>query len=50
VVFGNETYGLDPPTISHCDRSVTIPMLGGTDSLNVAVAAAVFLFHLSGPE
>jgi len=49
VVFGSEAQGLDRITIAHCDRRVTIPMKLGTDSLNVAVAAAVFLFHLNGP-
>jgi tRNA G18 (ribose-2'-O)-methylase SpoU len=48
VVFGSEAQGLDAITIGHCDRRVTIPMKLGTDSLNVAVAAAVFLFHLNG--
>ncbi|MGD0542524.1 MAG: RNA methyltransferase [Tepidisphaeraceae bacterium] len=47
VVFGNEAQGLDRATIDHCDRRVTIPMRRGTDSLNVAAAAAVFLFHLA---
>jgi tRNA G18 (ribose-2'-O)-methylase SpoU len=45
IVFGNEAQGLDRATIEHCDRRVTIPMRLGTDSLNVAAAAAVFLFH-----
>jgi tRNA G18 (ribose-2'-O)-methylase SpoU len=49
VAFGGEAQGLDPITLGHCDRRVTIPMKLGTDSLNVAVAAAVFLFHLNGP-
>jgi tRNA G18 (ribose-2'-O)-methylase SpoU len=47
VVFGNEAQGLGRETIAHCDRRITIPMKRGTDSLNVATAAAVFLFHLS---
>ncbi|HEX4053073.1 MAG TPA: RNA methyltransferase [Tepidisphaeraceae bacterium] len=47
IVFGNEAQGLDQATIGHCDRRLTIPMQLGTDSLNVAVAAAVFLFHLT---
>lgn len=47
VVFGGEAQGLDPPTIDRCDRRITIPMRLGTDSLNVAVAAAVFLYHLT---
>jgi tRNA G18 (ribose-2'-O)-methylase SpoU len=32
-----------------CECGVSISMKLGTDSLNVAVAAAVFLFHLNGP-
>ncbi len=47
VVFGNEAQGLDADTIAHCDRRVTIPMWRNTDSLNVAVAAAIFLYHLN---
>ena len=50
LVFGNEAQGLDTMTIQHCDRRVTIPMKLGTDSLNVAVAAAVFLFQLTDGE
>ncbi|MGD0390106.1 MAG: TrmH family RNA methyltransferase, partial [Tepidisphaeraceae bacterium] len=46
---GSEAQGLDPITLGHCDRRLTIPMKLGTNSLNVAVAAAVFLFHLNGP-
>jgi tRNA G18 (ribose-2'-O)-methylase SpoU len=49
VVFGNEADGLDPATIAACDRQVTIAMKRGTDSLNVAVAAAVFLYQLTLP-
>lgn len=44
IVFGNETHGLDSQWVACCDRRVTIPMRGGTDSLNVSVSAAVFLF------
>jgi tRNA G18 (ribose-2'-O)-methylase SpoU len=47
ILFGNEAQGLDRPYIDVCDRRVTIPMKPGVDSLNVAVAAAVFLFQLS---
>ena len=47
VVFGSEAQGLDPATIAHCDRRVTIPMKLGTDSLNVAVAAGIFLHELT---
>jgi len=47
LLLGNEAQGLDRPYIDVCDRRVTIPMKLGVDSLNVAVAAAVFLFQLS---
>lgn len=45
VVFGNEHEGLPSDWIRLCDRKITIPMRGGTDSLNVAVAAGIFLYH-----
>ena len=47
ILFGNEAHGLDPQWISRCDRQVTIPMRGDTDSLNVAVASGVFLYHFT---
>jgi tRNA G18 (ribose-2'-O)-methylase SpoU len=47
LVFGNESAGLDEQTIACCDRRVTIPMQRGTDSLNVAMAAAVVLYQLT---
>ena len=50
IVFGNEASGLDEATIGACDRKVTIPMKRGTDSLNVAVAAAVFLLGAFVPS
>ncbi len=48
VLFGNEAVGLSPTDAAACDRRVTLPMKRGTDSLNVAAAAAVFLYHLAG--
>ncbi|CAN5690446.1 RNA methyltransferase [soil metagenome] len=47
ILFGNEAQGLSPEHVALCDRRVTIPMKRGTDSLNVAVAAGVFLYHFS---
>ena len=47
LLFGNEAQGLSPDYVRACDRRVTIPMHLGTDSLNVAVAAAVFLYHFT---
>jgi tRNA G18 (ribose-2'-O)-methylase SpoU len=47
ILFGNEAQGLDREYIEACNRRVTIPMKSGVDSLNVTIAAAVFLFQLS---
>lgn len=47
VVFGSEGYGLAPATLAACDEAAAIPMPPGVDSLNVASAAAVFLYEVS---
>lgn len=47
LLFGNEAQGLDESIVRACDRRVTIPMKLGTDSLNVSVAAGVFLYHFT---
>lgn len=47
LAFGNEAHGLSPEQAAACDRRVTIPMNLGTDSLNVAVAAGIFLYHFT---
>jgi tRNA G18 (ribose-2'-O)-methylase SpoU len=46
LLFGSEGYGLDQKWIDACQRKITIPMSPGTDSLNVAVSAAVFLWEM----
>jgi tRNA G18 (ribose-2'-O)-methylase SpoU len=47
LVFGAEGPGLDPETQGLCDHLLTIPMARsvGVDSLNVATAGAIFLYH-----
>lgn len=47
ILLGNEAEGLADQHIAMCDRQATIPMHQGTDSLNVAVAAAVFLYQFA---
>ncbi len=47
VVIGCEAQGLDPRHVALCQRRVTIPMQRGTDSLNIASATAVFLYHFT---
>ena len=47
ILFGSEGPGLDDQTKRLCDTLVTIPMASSpaVDSLNVATAGAVFLYH-----
>ena len=44
LVFGSEGPGLTQATEQRLDRRVTIPMMGGVDSLNVAAASALALY------
>jgi TrmH RNA methyltransferase len=51
LVLGNEEHGLSPAVAHTCDVLVEIPGTGGMESLNVSVAAAIFLWELlGGPE
>ena len=47
IAFGSGGHGLGREVIDACDRKVTIPMPPTVDSLNVAVAAGIFLYELS---
>jgi tRNA G18 (ribose-2'-O)-methylase SpoU len=49
ILLGAEGPGLDPVMQRLCDHRVTIPMAKapGVDSLNVATASAVFLYHIT---
>ncbi|MCM1012453.1 RNA methyltransferase [Brevibacterium sp. XM4083] len=44
LVFGTEGHGITRETNALLDRRVTIPMMGGVDSLNVTAAAAVAFY------
>ncbi|WP_334171162.1 TrmH family RNA methyltransferase [Sinomonas sp.] len=44
LVFGTEGDGLTPETDRVLDRRVTIPMMNGVDSLNVAASSAVAFY------
>ncbi len=48
IVFGPEDAGIDTELLRQCDRRITVPMQRDTDSLNVTVAAGLFLYHLNG--
>lgn len=45
VVLGNEAHGLPATVSSHVDGTVTIPMAGRSESLNVGMAATVLCFE-----
>ena len=47
LLFGGEGYGLSEQVVGLCQRKLTLPMRLGTDSLNVGVSAAVFLYHFT---
>ena len=47
LVLGNETSGVRPGVLKAADVRVRIPLAGGLDSLNVAVAAGIALFQAS---
>jgi tRNA G18 (ribose-2'-O)-methylase SpoU len=47
LLLGNEAQGLSEDDVRLCDRRVTIPMARGTDSVNVSVAAGIFLYHFT---
>ena len=45
IVMGNESRGLDPE--SHVDSWVTVPQVGRSESLNVAMAGTVIAMHIA---
>jgi tRNA G18 (ribose-2'-O)-methylase SpoU len=47
LLFGSESHGLSPEWRDRCTRKLTIPIVAPTDSLNVAIAAGLILYHLA---
>jgi len=47
IVMGNEGNGLRPEIIKLIKQAVTIPRLGGAESLNVAIATAIFCSEIN---
>lgn len=45
LILGNEAAGLDAAAVAAADRTVTIPLVGPTESLNVAAAGAILCFE-----
>lgn len=50
LIFGSEAEGIDQSVQRIVTDRLTIPMQSGTDSLNVSVAAAIFMYALSRPQ
>jgi tRNA G18 (ribose-2'-O)-methylase SpoU len=48
VALGNEASGLSARLLAAADDRITIPLVRGADSLNVAAASAVLLWALVG--
>ena len=46
VLIGNEGQGLTAETLAACTHRYRLPMRGGAESLNAAVAAAIFMYEL----
>jgi len=48
ILVGEEARGLPPEVVGACDLAVTIPMPGGTESLNAGVAGAILAYEVAG--
>ena len=46
IVFGSEGFGISEKVLAACSEQVSIRMMSGVDSLNVASASAVFLYEV----
>lgn len=47
IVLGTERSGLSEEQLAACDEVVALPMRGRADSLNLAAAASILLYHLA---
>ncbi len=45
LIVGREVEGIEPEVLAVADDIVEIPMLGAKESFNVAIAAAIVLYH-----
>jgi TrmH family RNA methyltransferase len=48
IIFGNESNGVSKELIELSKHKLTINKIGGAESLNVATAAAIFMYEFSG--
>ncbi|ADV61980.1 tRNA/rRNA methyltransferase (SpoU) [Isosphaera pallida ATCC 43644] len=50
LLLGSEAHGLEPCWVQRADQLTTIVMRPGADSLNLAVATGILLYHLTRPN
>lgn len=48
LVLGNEGQGMSDELLNATTQNVTIPIYGRAESLNVAIASGILMFHLKG--
>ncbi len=44
LVVGNEAHGIPAEWLSQCEERITLPMPGGTESLNASIAGSIALY------
>lgn len=49
LLIGNESKGIHPDLLPFVSHPITIPRIGGAESLNAAVAAGIIVSHLTRP-
>lgn len=49
LIVGNEGAGMDTTLLQKTDQNLYIPLYGQSESLNVAIAAGILLYHLRKP-
>jgi len=47
LLVGSEAHGLHGSVLEQVDRTVSLPMPGGTESLNAAIAASILMYALA---
>lgn len=47
LIVGNEGFGVSEEVLNLVDQNIYIPMKGHAESLNVAIAASILMFHLN---
>ncbi|MDK9865100.1 TrmH family RNA methyltransferase [Staphylococcus sp. IPLA37010] len=48
LLLGNEGEGVNPELLSKTTQNLTIPIYGKAESLNVAIAGSIVMYHLKG--